>query len=96
MLDLSPSRVLLLDGEILVEVFPDRAPITAHNFLRHVDEGLYAGAAFYRAIRPDNDRNPTAITAIQGGVDPGFTRPPLPPIPHGQWMSIRRQEPRVD
>jgi peptidyl-prolyl cis-trans isomerase A (cyclophilin A) len=69
-------------GPITAEIYPDRAPATAGAFLRLVDQGLYAGGSFYRAIRPDNDRNPATITAIQGGVDPGFTRPPGPAIAH--------------
>jgi peptidyl-prolyl cis-trans isomerase A (cyclophilin A) len=66
-------------GDIEIEVYPDRAPITAGNFLAYVDKGLWKGASFYRVVRPDNDRTP-AITVIQGGLarDDG----PLPPIVH--------------
>jgi peptidyl-prolyl cis-trans isomerase A (cyclophilin A) len=52
-------------GVIALEVYPDKAPATAANFLRYVDEGLYDGAAFYRATRPDND---PMIEVVQAGL----------------------------
>lgn len=67
-------------GRIVVEVDVARAPVTAANFLRYVDDGLFKGAGFYRVVRPDNDRNPAHITVIQGGLDPEPA--PLPPIRH--------------
>ncbi len=74
-------RVLMTTslGEIEIEVYPDRAPITAGNFLAHVDKGLWQGASFYRVVRPDNDRTP-AITVIQGGLAKDDS--PLPAIAH--------------
>lgn len=48
-------------GEMVVELFPTQAPVTAANFLRYVDEGFYAGTLFHRVI-------PGFV--IQGG---GFT-----------------------
>jgi len=55
-------------GEIKVEVYPDKAPITAGNFLRYVDAGLYDGTTFFRTVtmqnQPDND---VRIEVIQGG-----------------------------
>jgi len=55
-------------GTILVEVYPQAAPISAGDFLRHVDEGLYEDAGFYRVVRPDNDHGTPVISAVQGGV----------------------------
>ncbi len=68
--DPQAPRVLLSTdmGDIVVEVYPDRAPHTAGSFLRYVDEGLYEGAGFYRVVRPDNDRSEHSITVVQGGV----------------------------
>jgi peptidyl-prolyl cis-trans isomerase A (cyclophilin A) len=58
-------------GEIQVEVYPDKAPITAGNFLRYVDAGLYDGTTFFRTVtmqnQPDND---VRIEVIQGGQVP--------------------------
>jgi peptidyl-prolyl cis-trans isomerase A (cyclophilin A) len=66
-------------GQIEVEVYPERAPVSAGNFLAYVDKGLWKGASFYRVVRPDNDRTP-AITVIQGGLM--RDEAPLPPIVH--------------
>lgn len=69
-------------GRIVAETFADKAPITARNFLRHVEEGLYQNATFYRAARPDNDERSPKIRVIQGGIDPSCRHGPLPPISH--------------
>lgn len=67
------------EGEIDVEVFPDKAPLSSADFLRYVDQGLYDGASFYRVVREDNDRGTPKIEVIQGGVDDAKA---LPPIAH--------------
>jgi peptidyl-prolyl cis-trans isomerase A (cyclophilin A) len=54
-------------GTILVEVYPQAAPLSAGDFLRHVDEGLYDNAGFYRVVRPDNDHGTPVISVVQGG-----------------------------
>jgi len=55
-------------GDIEVEVYPEKAPLSAGDFLNYVDRGLYEGAAFYRVIRPDNDTGSPVIEAVQGGL----------------------------
>lgn len=55
-------------GTILVEVYPHAAPLSARDFLRYVDEGLYDDAGFYRVVRPDNDNGSPVISVIQGGL----------------------------
>jgi len=55
-------------GTIRVEVFPDVAPLSAGDFLRYVDAGLYANAGFYRVVREDNDNGSPVISVIQGGL----------------------------
>jgi len=37
-------------GEIHVELFADKAPITVENFLKYVDDGFYNGTIFHRVI----------------------------------------------
>jgi peptidyl-prolyl cis-trans isomerase B (cyclophilin B) len=37
-------------GDLLLELFADKAPATAANFLRYVDEGFYANTIFHRVI----------------------------------------------
>ena len=39
-------------GDITVELFADKAPITVKNFLAYVDAGFYDGTIFHRVI-PD-------------------------------------------
>lgn len=48
-------------GDIVVEVYPEKAPKTVANFLKYVDDGFYNGTIFHRVI---------ANFMIQGG---GFT-----------------------
>ncbi|HEX6928791.1 MAG TPA: peptidylprolyl isomerase [Gammaproteobacteria bacterium] len=60
---MSNTNVILdtSQGEIHVELYADKAPITVENFLKYVDDGFYDGTIFHRVI-PD--------FMIQGG---GFT-----------------------
>jgi cyclophilin family peptidyl-prolyl cis-trans isomerase len=37
-------------GKIVLELNPDKAPITVANFLSYVDEGFYNGTVFHRVI----------------------------------------------
>lgn len=58
-------------GDIKVEVYDDKAPITSANFLRYVDEGLYDGTYFFRTVTMDNQPNDDVkIEVIQGGQVP--------------------------
>ncbi len=38
-------------GDILIELFADKAPVTVENFLRYVDEGFYRNTIFHRVIK---------------------------------------------
>ena len=38
-------------GDIVVELNPEKAPDTVKNFLTYVNEGFYAGTIFHRVIR---------------------------------------------
>jgi peptidyl-prolyl cis-trans isomerase A (cyclophilin A) len=55
-------------GPIGVTLELGRAPISAGDFLKYVDLGLYAGGAFYRTVRPDDDPKPIKIDVVQGGL----------------------------
>ena len=37
-------------GDIKVELYPEKAPITVKNFLQYVDDGYYNGTIFHRVI----------------------------------------------
>ncbi len=54
-------------GLIEIEVHEDSAPISARDFLYYVDEGLYDGQGFYRAVRPENDPLKMGMSILQGG-----------------------------
>ena len=70
-------------GPILIELYPQKAPITVNNFLRYIDENRYNDFHFYRVVHLNNqDLNNIKIEVIQGGL--GFDKHPneLPPIFH--------------
>jgi len=55
-------------GSITIEVDVAKAPVTAANFLKYVDGGLYNGDAFHRTVRPDTEtRKDVPIEVIQAG-----------------------------
>jgi cyclophilin family peptidyl-prolyl cis-trans isomerase len=61
-------------GDITLELYPDKAPKSVANFLRYVHEGFYAGTVFHRAIEG---------YLIQGGLydrelEPRRTHPAIP------------------
>ena len=37
-------------GEIVIELYPDKAPKTVENFLTYVKDGFYSGTIFHRVI----------------------------------------------
>jgi len=37
-------------GDIVVELYPSKAPISVKNFLNYVDEGFYEGTVFHRVM----------------------------------------------
>lgn len=67
-------------GAIILELYPEKAPITVENFLSYVDNHAYDGSNFFRVCTPENekDRN-IKIEVIQGGDLPENLR--LEPIP---------------
>ncbi len=49
----SPRPRVLLEtslGDITLELFPDKAPITVNNFLAYVNAGFYDGTIFHRVV----------------------------------------------
>ena len=56
-------------GDIHLDLYEDKAPITVLNFMRHVDGGHYTDGAFYRVVRMDNQvQNDIKVDVIQGGM----------------------------
>lgn len=66
-------------GDITVALETERAPITAANFLRYVDEDRFDGTVFYRTLSVDWGEQPNGF--IQGGTQNNPDRI-LAPIPH--------------
>ncbi len=62
-------RVLMstTQGDMEIDLYLDRAPITAGNFLQLVDDGLLDGGSFYRVVTYGNDKGSPKIEVIQGG-----------------------------
>ena len=70
-------------GEMNVELYLDRAPVTAGNFLAHVERGDYTGSVFYRVVRMDNQPDsPVKIEVIQGGLFHDEVVDTISPIRH--------------
>ncbi len=70
-------------GEIIVELDTLNAPISAKNFLKHVEIGTYNNAVFYRVVRLDNQpQNDIKIEVIQGGVFDEVQFEKIKPIKH--------------
>jgi len=79
----SPVRVRVQTelGDIVVEVDPVRAPVTAANFLKYVDAGHFNGGVFHRTVKMDNQPESTIkIEVIQAGVNPARAKEGFPPI----------------
>ncbi|MGH8290872.1 MAG: peptidylprolyl isomerase [Steroidobacteraceae bacterium] len=68
-------RVTTNMGSFVIELYPDRAPLTVANFLRYVHEGFYTNTLFHRVV---------ANFVIQGGghdATPPYTlKPTHPPV----------------
>jgi peptidyl-prolyl cis-trans isomerase A (cyclophilin A) len=65
-------------GTIVVAVDTKRAPITATNFLRYVDDKRFDGTTFYRAAR---NRYDPKLGLVQGGNNHRVAKS-FAPIPH--------------
>lgn len=80
----NPRVVIRTDlGDIKVEIYERQVPVTAANFLRYVDAGLFKEASFYRVVKLENQpNNEVKIEVIQGGLGFSDEERPFPPIEH--------------
>ena len=71
-------------GDITVSIETERAPVTAANFLRYVDEDRFDGTHFYRAMHLDWSEPPNGL--LQGGtqMDPDRVLDPIAHEPTSQ------------
>lgn len=56
-------------GNIIVELYPDKAPKTVAAFLSYVSSGIYKNSSFYRVLKTE-DQPSSALKSelIQGGI----------------------------
>jgi len=61
-------------GRIVLELWPEAAPVAVENFLTYVREGFYDGLIFHRVV--------PGFVAQAGGFEPGmvYRQPSQPPI----------------
>ncbi len=70
-------------GDIIIELYPEKAPLTVANFLRYIDEDRLGDATFYRTVTPDNQQNSKVkIEVVQGGLFEDEHPDMLAPIKH--------------
>lgn len=56
-------------GSVEVELFTDKAPLSAGHFIRMVREGYLKKGSFYRTVTMENQpRNKVKILVVQGGL----------------------------
>lgn len=72
-------KIETTEGTIIVELHPEKAPITVSNFLRYVDAGLYDNTSFFRVCTPENETDrKIKIQVIQAAdLDETTTFPPI-------------------
>lgn len=79
------TRVETTLGAFVIEVDPQRAPVTVANYLAHVDAGQLDGASVYRIVTQANQGPETKhrIEVVQWGRNQRDDAPsPRPPIAH--------------
>jgi len=99
-------KIYTTEGDIEIELYPDKAPKSVAAFLSYVDSGYYNDASFYRVLSLYNQPMGTNATElIQGGTWKSSSRHDnLPGIPHeptsqtgikhlNGTVSLARQEP---
>ena len=62
-------------GDITVSLETERAPITAGNFLRYVDEDRFDGTKFYRAMHLDYGEPPNGLLGRHADASRPRARP---------------------
>ena len=71
----------MTQGDVILRLDAEHAPITTCNFLRYVQQGRYAGGSFFRTVVAETNDNPNPIDVIQAQTTAGSDDPGLGPIP---------------
>jgi cyclophilin family peptidyl-prolyl cis-trans isomerase len=79
----NPSVVVSTSvGDITIELFKDRAPVSVANFLQYARESFYSGTIFHRVVR--------GYVVQGGGFDETLTeKPTRPPIQNEATNGLR-------
>lgn len=68
-------------GNIVAELYPEKAPVTVANFERYIREDYFRDAVFYRTVTMKNQpKKKVKIQVIQGGLFRDGHPDMLPPI----------------
>jgi peptidyl-prolyl cis-trans isomerase A (cyclophilin A) len=72
-------EIVTTEGSIIVELYPEKAPITVENFLRYADAELYNNTSFFRVCTPENEADrEIKIQVIQAAdLNEATTFPPI-------------------
>jgi len=73
--DIARVKIVTSEGEIVAELYPEKAPKTVANFLQYVKDKHYDGTVFHRVI--------SSFMVQGGGYDAKYTeRKTRPPVAH--------------
>ncbi len=77
-------KLATTQGDIIVQLYPEKAPLTVQNFLDYVNEGFYNGTLFHRVI--------PGFMVQGGGFTPGLRqKKTLPPIKNEANNGLQNQ-----
>lgn len=55
-------------GNIEIEIYPERAPVTCDNFIAYMELGMLSQTSFFRVLRKDNQPDSEyKVESVQGG-----------------------------
>lgn len=75
--------IYTISGNIYIELYPDKAPVSSTNFMNYVAHKLYDSSFFYRTVKMNNQPfNNIKIEVIQGGFESDSSPKMLPAIKH--------------
>ncbi|MHC5060745.1 MAG: peptidylprolyl isomerase [Planctomycetota bacterium] len=67
-------------GDIVIDLYPEQAPITVDNFTGYVEDGFYDGLIFHRVATDPFTGNPFVIQAGAYDADLNYKEPTSNPI----------------
>lgn len=73
-------------GDIELELYPEKAPLTVTAFLQNVDAKHYDKTAFYRVLKAEDVAANVNVGLIQGGIYKSGKSLKLKGIPHESTM----------